>query len=172
MVGVSPNRTLFGVDTESLVGGLHRHVSDQETNSSCEESGTPNQPPPALTLYCPCAYYQGRSTEPRDSNPSVYVHVCIITCGQCQLARGETGVEPASEIEGGTRRGEAFQAPHVGRSCFTQRQRRGDAGTRCWSRESSGTRFTAPRLPRRTAGSPPHAEGRESGHASPYIGSQ
>jgi len=33
-------------------------------------------------------------------------------------------------------------------------------------------RFTAPRLPRRTAGSPPHAEGRESGHASPYIGSQ
>jgi hypothetical protein len=33
-------------------------------------------------------------------------------------------------------------------------------------------RFTAPRLPRRAAGSPPHAEERESGHASPYIGSQ
>lgn len=28
---------------------------------------------------------------------------------------------------GGTRRGEAPEAPHVGRSCFTQRQRRGDA---------------------------------------------
>ena len=133
-----------------------------------EESGTHHPATTDIDTICPSAYYQGRSTEPRDSNLSVYVYV-----NRARPVPTRRGREPGTlqrrrfeNARDSPRRGPPRCVPRMGRS--SSRIASVTATLRmsvCWSFGKASA------VLRDASSSPPHAEERESGHASPYIGS-
>ena len=97
----------------------------------------------------------------------MYVYVYYMRArGQCLLARGISSTREVSRTRGTRRDEEPPRCPSYGTLFFTHRQRHGDA--RISVLELGEKRVV---LGSTRPSSPPHAEERESGHASPYIGS-